>query len=90
MALKPACCLNNCDRGKKSSFSTVSAMSGHSTATQRVADFDPLRKFGSSDHDGAFVGFTSALGFLRWTISDQRRLLMPSTAKHIGRLMMLL
>jgi hypothetical protein len=23
--LKPACCLKNCDRGKKSSFSTVSA-----------------------------------------------------------------
>jgi hypothetical protein len=26
--LKPACCLKNCDRGKKSSFSTISVESG--------------------------------------------------------------
>src|ERR1700730_7500917 len=31
--LKPACCLKNCDRGKKSSFSTASAGSGRSRST---------------------------------------------------------
>ena len=29
--LKPACCLRNCDRGKKSSFSTISVGSRNST-----------------------------------------------------------
>jgi hypothetical protein len=35
--LKPACCLRNCDRGKKSSFSTVSVDSGHSVAFRAEA-----------------------------------------------------
>jgi hypothetical protein len=47
---------------------------------RRLADFDLLRKFGSSDHEVAFVSFTSALRFLRRTISDQRGLLIPSIA----------
>jgi len=34
--LKPACCLRNCDRGKKSSFSTVSTQSGSSALAELV------------------------------------------------------
>ena len=44
-----------------------SARSSHSLTRSRTAGTDPLRKFGLSDHEVAFVSLTSALGFLRQT-----------------------